>query len=188
MASEISRRVFWLLNTFFMAPMFRLGFGPFMGNPVTGYIMLLRTLGRRTKKQRYTPVNYAIIKGNIYCLSGWGSVSDWYRNLRANPELEVILPGGALFGIAGEVTDPQERLSAIRQMLKNAGLVGFFAGLNPFTATDDEISRKIGALPLLRIRPAGIGNSPFDPGGWAWIGAISGAAVIIVLLVLLLSK
>ena len=44
------RRFFRFLNKFFMVPMFRLGFGPFFGNPLSGYIMVLKIVGRKTGK------------------------------------------------------------------------------------------------------------------------------------------
>ncbi len=83
--SRVLRRVFWYLNRYFMVPMFRLGLGPLMVNPFGGYIMVLKTIGRKTGKVRYSPVNYAIMNGNVYCLVGFGHIADWYRNLRANP-------------------------------------------------------------------------------------------------------
>ncbi len=59
------RRIFRVLNKYFMVPMFRLGFAPLMGNPISGYIMVIKTIGRKSGKTRLTPVNYAIIDGNI---------------------------------------------------------------------------------------------------------------------------
>ena len=94
----LMRRIFWFLNRYFMVPMMRLGFGPLFGNPFTGYIMVLKAIGRKSGKLRYAPVNYAIHKGNVYCISGGRESSDWYRNVRATPEIEVILPGGPFFG------------------------------------------------------------------------------------------
>jgi len=84
------RRFFWFLNKFFMVPMFRLGFGPIMGNPFTGYIMVLKTIGRKSGKLYYVPVNYTIHEGNIYCISGFRKEADWYRNLRAVPEIDAL--------------------------------------------------------------------------------------------------
>ena len=66
------RFFFKILNTLFMVPMFRLGLGPFFGNPITGYIMVLKVIGRKTGKVRYVPVNYAIRNGSVYCLAGFG--------------------------------------------------------------------------------------------------------------------
>jgi deazaflavin-dependent oxidoreductase (nitroreductase family) len=163
------RRMFWFLNKFFMVPVFRLGFGPFFGNPITGYIMVLKAIGRISGKVRYTPVNYAIREGNVYCISAGRGTSDWYRNLVANPEIEVILPGGSIYGHVAEVTDEQERLFIIRQTLKNAGFVGFFEGYNPYSITDDDLKQNSRDLPVLRIQPIGVASGASDPGGWAWI-------------------
>ena len=83
------RSVFRIFNKFFMVPMFRLGFGAFMGNPVTGYIMVIKTIGRKSGKLRFTPVNYAILDGNIYCTAGFGRKAHWYLNLMANPQVGI---------------------------------------------------------------------------------------------------
>ena len=148
--------------------MFRLGFGPFMGNRVTGYILVLKTIGRKTGKVRYTPVNYAIHKGNIYCMSGWGQLSDLYRNMVAAGEIEIILPAGPLFGAVEKATDSDERRIVLRKILQNAGFAGFFEGINPYKTTDEELMQKTTGMPLLRIRPVGIGNGASDPGGLSW--------------------
>jgi len=71
---NILRLIFRLLNKFFMIPVFKLGLGPFMGNPISGYIMVLKTIGHKSGLTRYAPVNYAILDGNIYCLSGFGKL------------------------------------------------------------------------------------------------------------------
>lgn len=165
------RRIFWFLNRFFMVPMFRLGFGPFFGNPFSGYIMVLKVLGRKTGRLRYAPVNYAIHDGKVYCMAGFGRLSDWYRNLRTNASIEAILPGGAIAGTAQEVHDPAERARLIRQILKNGGFAGFFEGFNPYRIEDDELLKRAADMPLVCIRPAGLGSGASDPGGWAWVWA-----------------
>ncbi|MEW5717100.1 MAG: hypothetical protein AB1817_00590 [Chloroflexota bacterium] len=63
-------RGFSYLNRYFMVPMFRLGFGPWIGAPFGGYIMVLKVIGRKTGKTRYALVNYASENGNVYCLAG----------------------------------------------------------------------------------------------------------------------
>lgn len=169
------RRTFVLFNKLLMVPMFRLGFGPLIGNRLTGYIMVLKTVGRKSSKVRYSPVNYAIHKGCIYCLAGLGKVTDWYRNSRAAGEIEAMLPGGAIYGRVEEAEDPEERKLVLRMLLKNAGFAGFLEGFNPYTITDEELLARIGDRPLLRIRPMGVGSGPTDPGGWAhiWLAAFT---------------
>ncbi len=179
----LMRRIFWFINKFFMVPMFRLGFGPFFGNPLTGYIMLLKVIGRKTGKIRFAPVNYAIHKGDIYCISGGRKTSDWYKNLLAAPEIEMLLPAGPVYAHVEEISDPGLRRLVIRQVLRNAGFAGFFEGYNPATITDDELMQKSADLPLLRFPPIGFANGASDPGGWAWIWAVVLTVVAIWLLI-----
>jgi deazaflavin-dependent oxidoreductase (nitroreductase family) len=152
-----------------MVPLFRLGLGLFVGNPLTGYIMVVKTIGRKTGKERYTPVNYAIIDGNIYCMAGFGKDTHWFRNLQSQPKVEVIIPSGPLAGVAEDATNSEEDIHILRQILKNSGFAGFFAGFNPYTISDIELREKIRGFPLVRIRPTGIGSGAGDAGGWLWI-------------------
>jgi deazaflavin-dependent oxidoreductase (nitroreductase family) len=168
-AESALRRIFWYFNRFFMVPMFRLGLGSFVGNPVSGYIMVIKTTGRKTGKVRYVPLNYAIINGSVYCLAGYGRLAHWYRNLSAQPRVEVILPGNTISGIAEDVTDGDERLIAIRQILINGGIPGLLLGVNPRSVSDEVLLQKAEGLPVIRIRPSGIANGPADAGGWLWI-------------------
>lgn len=166
------RRVFFYLNKFLMVPLFRLGFGPWIGSPFGGYIMVLKVVGRKTGKVRYTPVNYAIENGNVYCLAGFGTQSDWYRNVLVYPNIEAIMPGGTIAGIAEQVTDPNERSRILRQVLIHAGFAGFFYGYNPRTVSDERLLDSTRNAPVIRIRPYGIGSGASDPGGWVWIISI----------------
>jgi deazaflavin-dependent oxidoreductase (nitroreductase family) len=168
MAYETERRVFRYLNRYFMVPAFRAGLGAFIGNPFSGYIMVVKTIGHKSGQERYTPANYALQNGNVYCLAGFGQTAHWYRNLQANPRVELLMPGGNVSGLAEEVTDPGERLHAIRQVLKNGGLAGFFFGFNPFTASDQVLNERCANIPVIRIRPAGLRGGAADPGGWLW--------------------
>jgi deazaflavin-dependent oxidoreductase (nitroreductase family) len=181
---NLMRRVFWFLNKFFMVPMFRLGFGPFFGNPLTGYIMIIKAIGRKTGKARFAPVNYTIHKGNVYCISGGRKTSDWYRNLLATSQVDLILPGGCIYARMEEISSPEERHIVIRQILKNAGFAGFFEGYNPWRISDDELRRKTADMPLLRFQPLGMGNGASDAGGWAWIWSF----VVTILIVLALIR
>jgi deazaflavin-dependent oxidoreductase (nitroreductase family) len=180
------RRIFWFVNKYFMAPLFRLGFGSIFGNPFSGYIMVMKVIGRVSGKLYYVPVNYAIRKGAVYCISGGRRTSDWFKNLMTNPEVELILPGGAIFARTDEITDPDEKRILARQVLINAGFAGYFEGYNPRTISDDELQNKIAALPVLRFEPMGIGSGASDSGGWAWISAFVISIAIIVGLVILL--
>ena len=177
---HIMRRVFWFLNRFLMVPIFRLGMGPFVGNPITGYIMVLKTTGRKTGKTRYTPVNYAIRNGYIYCMAGFGKIAHWYKNLKANPNIEVILPSRPIHGVAEEVADPDEALEAAKQIFKNAGFATIFEGYMPFSAIPDEkIKAVLKRVRILRINPTGVGSGASDPSGWLWLSWVALAILLI---------
>jgi len=178
---DLARKIFRIFNKLFMVPMFRLGFGPFMGNPITGYIMVIKHIGRKSGKQRFTPVNYAIIDGTVYCIAGYGVKAHWYMNVTARPLVELIMPGGAISASAETVTDPQLKLIAIRQIFRNAGFAGFFEGYNPYTASDEVFKKTLERCPVLRLRPTGIGSGACDPGGRLWI-SLTVITVIILLL------
>ena len=178
----VMRKIFRFLNKYFMVPVYRLGLGGIFSNPFSGYIMVLKVIGRKSGKLRYAPVNYAIHQGAIWCISGGRKTSDWYKNLIANPEIEAILPGGAVFGRVSEESDLETRRIIIRQLLKNAGFAGFFEGYNPWKISDEELMEKSADLPLMKITPQGIGNGASDPHGWAWISGL----VLMVLIILLL--
>jgi deazaflavin-dependent oxidoreductase (nitroreductase family) len=175
---------FWIFNRIFMVPAFRLGLGPLIGNPITGYIMVLRTIGRKTGKVRYTPLNYSIMDGFVYCIRGSHLRGQWFHNLMAHPEVEIILPSGTRAGIAQKVTDPQESVRAIRQTMKNGGFAAFIYGFNPFTAQDDVVREKTKAVTAIRIISEGIERGPGDAGGRLWI-LVWGFAFMVVLLFVL---
>jgi deazaflavin-dependent oxidoreductase (nitroreductase family) len=180
---NLMRRLFWYLNKFFMVPMFRLGMGPFVGNPITGYIMVLKTIGRKTQKTRYTPVNYTLKNGYVYCMAGFGRISHWYKNLKANPNLEIILPSGPIAGVMEEVSNHNEALEAAREIFKNAGFAVIFEGYTPYKAVPDEkIEIVLKRAPILRIRPTGVGSGASDPSGWVWIALIAFALLVLYLL------
>ncbi len=179
----ILRRIFKILNMFFMVPLFRLGLGAILVSPIAGYIMVLKVVGRKSGKVRYAPVNYAIHEGAIYCLSGGRKTSDWYKNLLVHPEIEVILPGGAIYGRVSEENDVETRRVVIRRVLKNAGFAGFFEGYNPWTISDEDLQPRIIDIPLLKISPIGIGNGAADPAGWLWICLLVLVLAVIALLI-----
>jgi deazaflavin-dependent oxidoreductase (nitroreductase family) len=163
------RHAFRVLNHAFMIPVFRSGLGAWVVSPWAGYIMVLSTIGHKTGRLRHTPVNYALIDGEVCCIAGFGRVAHWARNLAAIPEAEAQLPAGRVWGRVRIVEDEAERLRIGRQVLKNAGFAGFFFGFNPFSTRDDALAGGIAGVPVYRLTPANVVPGAFDPGGAGWI-------------------
>jgi hypothetical protein len=145
------RALFRYFNRFIVVPAFKAGLGKFFSNPLTGQVMVLKFRGRRTGKVYHTPVSYASINGKIYCYQGKRLKGQWYLSLMANPEVEIILPDGHLFGFAEEVKDSREREIAMGQILRSSGLGGFIYGFNPFAASDKLIQEKTRDIQVMRI-------------------------------------
>jgi deazaflavin-dependent oxidoreductase (nitroreductase family) len=166
------------MNRWLTVPVFRAGLGKYMANPWTGYVMVLRTRGRKSGEMRDAPVGYAIIGDAVYCIAGFGVKTNWYRNVLADPKVEVILPSRAFSGIAEEVTAMDEKLRVLPPLLGTMGpLVAAFGLGNPKQDSAEEIVRKCEGMPLLRIRPTGLAAGPEDPGGWFW--AVPAAASVV---------
>jgi len=77
------------LNTW----VYRLSGGRIWGRWLRGApVMLLTTIGRKTGKRRTTPLLYMRDGDNVICVASKGGMDQhplWYRNLRANPKVEI---------------------------------------------------------------------------------------------------
>ncbi len=174
---ESSLRPFFkkFLNPF-MLMMWRLGLGPFVNASPEfgGRIMVLTHLGRKSGQLRRTPVNYTIANGELYCLAGFGSISDWYRNMQANPNVEVWLPDGWWRGIAEEVSDDPNRLALVRQLMIDSGFAAHaFGRIDPHKISDEELKQISEPYRLIHIKREEARTGRDGPGdlSWVWIAA-----------------
>ncbi len=167
---EKLRRVFRKFNHF-MLLMWELGLGRWFAiwPAVTGQIMVITHRGRKTGQLRRTPVNYAVVDGEVYCVAGFGGISDWYRNMRAHPEVEVWMPDGWWEATAEEVTGAPNQLDLIRAVLIGSGFAAIFAGLDPYTVSDEALLREVADYRLMRIRRTAPRTGTGGPGRLEWV-------------------
>jgi deazaflavin-dependent oxidoreductase (nitroreductase family) len=101
---------------------------------LSGLVLLLTTTGRKSGLPRQTRLQYEKEGGAIYVAAARGQQADWFRNILANPHVEVQFEGQALRGLAEPITDPvriadflelrlKRHLLMIRLMLLSHGLV-----------------------------------------------------------------
>ncbi len=135
------RRIFHAMNHF-MVWMWKLGLGRMINCWPAGFgrIMVIKNIGRRTGREYTTPVNYAPVRGEIYCLSGFGATSDWYRNIVARPQVELWLPDGKHRACAEDVSDSPDRLILLRQIIRDAGFAGPLFGVNEKKLSDEQLA------------------------------------------------
>ena len=182
---EQMRQGFKYVNRF-MLIMWRLGMGPLlnMGPAMAGRYMVITHTGRKSGMKRRTPVNYAEVDGEIYCTVGFGSVSDWYRNIIANPQVEVWLPDGWYAGIAEEVMHPEARLPLLRDVLIASGFAAQAAGVDPNKMTDEELDAATKEYKLIHIRRVAARTGVDGPGDLVWVWPL----VVMILLPLILFR
>ena len=145
-----SRRLFVLLSRL-MAPAIRHGL--IRSTRLGGSLCVLRTRGRRSGRTREAALDYATAPdGGIWVAAGWGTATAWYRNLLADPAVEVVCERRTWRGIAEPLSDPAERIVAIRSILLAAGFVGRAYGFDPATVPDARLAELFDAIPIIRIR------------------------------------
>jgi deazaflavin-dependent oxidoreductase (nitroreductase family) len=167
---ESLRQGFKYFNRF-MLLMWRMGLGQMFNwwPKVSGRVMVIQHTGRKSGLTRRTPVNYAIIDGDIYCTAGFGKGSDWFRNIQANPNVEVWLPDSWWSGTAQDVSDDPRRLYLLRQVLIGSGFAAFAAGINPYKISDEALENVARDYCLVRILRRTARTGPGGPGELAWI-------------------
>jgi deazaflavin-dependent oxidoreductase (nitroreductase family) len=182
---DAMRLAFKRLNVF-MIWMWRLGLRRWINfwPGVTGRIMVLIHTGRKTGLRRQTPVNYAKLEGRLYCIAGFGHISDWYRNILANPKVEVWLPDGWWVGHAEDISDHTQRDHLIRQVMFASGLAAPLFGVDPRKLDNQEFAAVTQEYRLIRIQliePLSGSGGPGDL-AWVWI-PVSLVVGLIVLLI-----
>ncbi len=167
---KVKRSDFQWLNRF-MLLMWKLGLGPYINAwpEVGGRIMVLNHYGRNSGKRLQTPLNYAEVNGEIYCAAGFGSAGDWFKNVKANPQVEVWLPNGWWAGLAEEVLDPNVRLPILRQVLIASGAAAPVFGIPIKNMTDEMLASETAEYILVRIHRTVARTGPGGPGDLAGV-------------------
>jgi deazaflavin-dependent oxidoreductase (nitroreductase family) len=183
-AWSASRDAFRFANRWLMVPLHQAGLAAWLGNPLTGCQLLLTTTGRKSGLRRRTPLGYLLAEGAAWVMAGYGPSTLWYRNLAAEPHVELLLPSRPpLTAIAEEELDPEVRARIIPALVRSMALPGGLVGCNPLTASDAQILELTGWVPLIRIRPDGtaLAPGPDDPGGhgWVWRQAVMGLVTLV---------
>jgi deazaflavin-dependent oxidoreductase (nitroreductase family) len=168
-SEERLRQAFKPVNSL-MLGMWRLGLGQFVNiwPEVIGRIMVIGHTGRKTGLRHQSPVNYTLVDGEVYCVAGFGKKADWYRNLVANPIVEVWLPDGWWAGIAEDMVDSPDRLALIREVLIASAFAGRMAGFDP-AMTDTALGKMTASYRLVRIHRMEARTGRSGPGDLAWI-------------------
>ena len=163
----------------FMVLMFRLGLGWWL-QPwprVTGQILVLTHKGRKSGLTRRTPLNFAVVDEDLYVLAGFGGKSDWYRNVVADPSVQVWMPDGWWSAAAEEASDHPERLRVLRAILVGSGFAAYAFGVSP-RIPDARLAEISAGYRLVRLRRMAACTGPGGPGDLAWVWPLAAALLL----------
>lgn len=144
-------KFFWRLMKF-TRMWYSLGLGSIVGR----VILLLTTTGRKSGLPRVTPLQYEEEDGVIYVAAVRGQKADWFRNIVANPHVEVRVKARRFHGVAEPITNVariadflelrlRRHPRMISAMLRLAGL--------PATADRAQLEQYATKIALVVIRP-----------------------------------
>lgn len=132
--------------------LYAIGLGPLIGKVV----LLLITIGRKTGKRRITALQYEEIDGVYYLGSARGVKADWFRNIVANPRVEVRVKNCYFAGHAEPVTDPTGIVNFLETRLqRHPRMVGAMMKMHhlPNRPTRAQLEQLAAQLAVIAIRP-----------------------------------
>lgn len=176
------RQGFKYLNRY-MVLMWRLGLGKWLNSAPTllGRYMVIVNVGRKTGQKRFAPVNYATVDGQVYCVAGFGAGSHWYQNIMANPQVELWLPDSRYAAHAVDVTDLDDAIAIIRQVLIASAFVAPLVGIDPHTIPDAELAAATAEYRLIRFERGETITGANGPGELAWVWPLLGLVIVLAL-------
>lgn len=102
-----------------------------------GFVLLLTTTGRKSGLPRTTPLQYDEMDGVLYVASARGPRADWYRNLQAEPRVQVQVGERRFAALAEPINDPARVAGFLEQRRRNSALIRlvmWFEGLPPWAS------------------------------------------------------
>jgi len=119
-------------------------------------ILVLTTIGRKSGRPHVTPLQYERVNGALLVGAARGPSADWYRNLLANPRVQIILSGQHFAAEAQPLTDPARIADFLELRLERHPLMIrtmlLLHGLPPW-ANRHQLEGLAGRLALVLLRP-----------------------------------
>jgi len=105
---------------------------PWLESAKNKLTLKLVTTGRRTGRKYKVKIWFAILDARLYVLSGRGEKSDWVKNIRKSPRVEITVGGVNLHGISSIAagSDVKKRLRLL--YWRKYSILMVFAELSKF--------------------------------------------------------
>lgn len=132
---------------------YRVGLGPLIG----ARVLILHTVGRKTGKQRLTPLeyDYDADTDTYTVMAGWGGKTDWYRNARANPRVLVRVGRRAFEANAERLAREKVAQVMVEMVRANPGMLRVFSRWAevPLDGSLERLYDTAAYFPMLTLRP-----------------------------------
>ena len=142
--------------------LYAIGLGPIYGR----LVLLLTTTGRKSGLPRVTPLQYEEIEGKIYVGAARGQKADWFRNIQANPEVDVRIKSRHFKGRAEPVTEPTRIADFLEYRLEEhprmLATIMQIEGLPP-NATRQQLEAYATNRAMVIIHPTEVSGNNYDP-------------------------
>ena len=165
----------------FMLLLWKLGLADWINlwPTIFGQYMVITHVGRKTGYKRLTPLNYAVIDGEVYCTAAWGAKADWYRNILAHEHVEIWLTEGRWEGEARDISQHPDRVKILREVLLASGFAAPLFGLHPKTMDDATLKQLTSDYKLVHISRIDQRTGRDGPGELAWIWPLVAAFLLL---------
>lgn len=120
--------------------------------------LVLTTTGRKSGLPRKTPLQYEQLDGEIFVGSARGEQADWYRNLVADPAVQVQMGSEIFTARADPLREPDEILDFLRLRLQRHPLMIrmllLIHGLPPWAGEQDlrRLAERLAVVALRDLR------------------------------------
>ncbi len=138
---------------------YSLGLGPIVGR----LFLLLTTTGRKSGLPHVTPLQYEE-DDVLYVAAARGPKADWFRNIIANPNVEVRVKARHFHALAEPITDPAPIANFLELRLRrHPRMVGAMLRSEGLSTQPDraQLEQYAAKIALVAIRPCG-DESCFD--------------------------
>ncbi|MFZ5881910.1 MAG: nitroreductase family deazaflavin-dependent oxidoreductase [Chloroflexota bacterium] len=169
-----------LMKWLFKSPILlhRMGLGFIVGR----LFMILTTVGRRSGQPRRTVIEFHEFKGRKYIFSGWGTNTDWYRNIEAHPHITIQTWRGAERVLAHRLVEDGELAQAFEFAMSNPTMRTVFKSLG-FEMTVEQFLAQRERFTFVTFDPTDQSTpEPLQPDlVWLWLVPLLGLAAFLLL-------
>lgn len=166
----------WLLKSPIL--FYRLGLGFIVGS----LFMVMTTTGRKSGLPRRTAIEFHEFKGRKYVFSNWGTQTDWYRNIAADPHITIQTWRGPESVFARRLTSDRELAEAFEFATSNPSMRAVLRAIGVNMTLEDFLYKKE-RFTFVTFDPTGQPTPPALSADlwWAWLVIIAavGAGSII---------